>query len=81
MQDYSYVVDHASKPDIDNKSIWLNDLEEGLKLALHADIEHNQRLMEFKEAFERDHKTARDNRIALENKRKSDHIIPKHTHR
>ena len=31
--------------------------------------------MEFKEAFERDHKTARDNRIALENKRKSDHIM------
>ena len=38
MQDYSYVVDHAAKPDIDNKSICLNDLEEGVKFALLADI-------------------------------------------
>ena len=38
MQDYSYPVDHAAKPAIDNKSICLNDLEEGVKFALLADI-------------------------------------------
>ena len=62
MQDPSYLAHHANKPDVADKVIALNDLEEGVKLAVLSDVERDQRIQSFQ-------KVIKD----LENKRKQDH--------
>ena len=43
-----YLAHHATKPDINSKSIALNDLEEPIKLTILSDIERDQHLNDFK---------------------------------
>ena len=64
MQDPQYLAQHSSKPATDHKFIGLNDIEEGVKLTILADIERDQRLNEFKQELQK-----------LENKRSQDHIM------
>ena len=59
-----YLAYHASKPDVENKLIAINDLEEGVKLTIISDVERDQRITAFKEAIDK-----------IENKRKNDHLM------
>ena len=70
MQDPSYVSAHAAKPYIDNKFIALNDLEDGIKLSVLADVERDQCLEQFKESLKRSRDQTNE---VSENKRKADH--------
>ena len=70
MQDPQYLEKHESKPDIDDKTIDLNDLEEGVKLSILSDIERDQRLNYVKQKIEEDHRQNGE----IEKKRKADHL-------
>ena len=75
MLSLSYAAMHATKPDIDEKIIALNDLEEGVKLTILSDIERDQRLLEFKDTLNRSFEKAAHDQLELEKKRKADHEI------
>ena len=45
MQDPAYLAHHATKPATENKFIAMNDLEEGVKLAVLSDVERDQRML------------------------------------
>ena len=53
----------------------MNDVEESIKFAVLSDIERDQRLNAFKEAFEKNSKKAEEDLIDLDNKRKQDHLM------
>ena len=73
MRSPSYVAAHASKPDTDTKQIALNDLEEGVKLTLLADIERDQRMNQVKDLIEKTFERSVVKQSELDNKRKMDH--------
>ena len=68
-----YLAHHATKPDINSKSIALNDLEEPIKLTILSDIERDQHLNDFKESINRSREQAYTNQAECERKRKADH--------
>jgi hypothetical protein len=71
MDDPSYLKHHATKPDVADKVITINDLEEGVKLSILSDIERDQRLNAVKEKIEEDHRQFAE----MERKRKADHSV------
>ena len=73
MQDPDYFKHHATKPATDNKTIALNDLEDGVKLTILSDIERDQRLNDLKDVLKRDYERTTAKQTELENKRKADH--------
>ena len=72
MRSPSYSVNHAAKPDIETKQITLNDLEEGIKLSILADVERDQRLNDFKKSFDRSIEDAAAAQRESNRKRKAD---------
>ena len=73
MRSTSYAAKHAAKSAINEKHIDINDLEEGVKLAILADTERDQRLLMCKESIEKSFAEAKAQKIALEKKREADH--------
>ena len=73
MNDPSYLDHHANKPNVANKVIQINDIEEPVKLTILADIERDQRLEQFKESLKRSRNEALAEHEVNENKRKADH--------
>ena len=73
MSSSDYLNHHANKPDVENKLIAINDFEEGVKLSILSDIERDQRLQAFQEAFNRSNEQINANQAVFEAKRKADH--------
>ena len=73
MRSPSYSANHAAKPDIETKQITLNDLEEGIKLSILADVERDQRLNDFKKSFDWSIEDAAAAQRESNRKRKADH--------
>ena len=72
MQDPQYLAHHASKPDVAEKSIALNDLEEPIKLTILSDVERDQRLEAFKESIKYSSDQAQAKHRDFDRKRKAD---------